>query len=413
MTILPKMADEHICSSAVRPLVSVIVNNYNYAAYLGTAIDSALQQDYAHKEVVVVDDGSSDHSQDIIAGYGASVTRVYKPNGGQASALNAGFGASRGDIVVFLDADDLLLPSAVSNIATAFLEPGLSNVHWSMRVIDADGNDSGELRPSQPPAEGDFREQLINRGPSNLPCAPTSANAWSRVFLQCVHPIPEDIAYYRRCADEYLYTLAPAFGRVRTIAEPQSCYRIHGQNIYSSRSFREKLDIELEGYEHQCRALSATLGRNGISVDAARWKEHSWFHRLDRAVTDIMRVVPDGANLALVDGGTWDAAEAFGLRNVYPFMHRNGVDRGPPFDCDAAIARLAEIRQQRGPYLAIAWPSYWWFDTYSQFFKHVERTAECVTKNDAIVIYRLFTIEAFDAEFERLNAPTENACPRA
>ena len=66
---------------------------------------------------------------------------------------------------------------------------------------------------------------------------PTSGNAWSRAFLQCVYPIPEDVAYYRRCADEYLYTLAPAFGRLRTIAEPQSCYRIHGQNIYSSADF--------------------------------------------------------------------------------------------------------------------------------------------------------------------------------
>ena len=92
-------------------------------------------------------------------------------------------------------------------------------------------------------------------------------------------------------------------------------------------------------------------------------------------------------------------------------MHRNGVDWGPPLDCDAAIARLAEIRQQRSPYLAIAWPSFWWFDTYPRFFEHVERTADCVIKNDAIVIYRLFTIAAFDAEFERLNAPTENACP--
>jgi hypothetical protein len=224
-----------------------------------------------------------------------------------------------------------------------------------------------------------------------------------------VYPIPEDIAYYRRCADEYLYTLAPAFGQLRTIAEPQSCYRIHGQNMYSSRTFLDKLKFELDGYEHQCRAICATLKRNGVIVDAARWKEHSWFHQLDRAVHDIMRVVPDDANLALVDGGTWDAAHAFRPRNVYPFMHRNGVDWGPPVDSQAAIARLAELRQQRSPYLAIAWPNFWWFDTYSLFFEHVERTADCIIKNDAIVIYRLLSIAASDAEFERLSAQTEEA----
>jgi glycosyltransferase involved in cell wall biosynthesis len=409
MNVPFKTAEERI-GSADQPLVSVIVNNYNYAAYLGTSIDSALQQDYAHKEVIVVDDGSTDRSRDVIAAYRASVIPVYKRNGGQASALNAGFAACRGDIVVFLDADDLLLPSAVSNIATAFLEPGLANVHWSMRVIDAQGYDTGEMRPPHPPGEGDLREQLIARGPSNLPCAPTSGNAWSRAFLQCVCPIPEDVLYYRRCADEYLYTLAPAFDRVRTIADPQSCYRIHGQNIYSSRSFREKLDLELEGYEHQCRALSATLRRHDILVDATRWKEHSWFHRLDRAVNDIMRVVPGDATLALVDGGTWDAAEAFRPRNVRPFMHRNGVEWGPPADCDSAIACWADLRRERSPYFAVAWPSFWWFDTYPRFFEQVERTADCIIKSDAIVIYRLFTIAASDAEFERLNDQTEEVC---
>ena len=80
-------------------------------------------------------------------------------------------------------------------------------------------------------------------------------------------PIPEDVAYYRKCADEYLYTLAPAFGQLRTIVEPQGCYRIHGRNIYSSRSFFDRVKLEQEGYDDHCRAVSAALLRNGMSVD--------------------------------------------------------------------------------------------------------------------------------------------------
>src|SRR4029078_7561808 len=85
-----------------RPLVSIIINNYNYAPYLAAAIDSALAQDYGKSELIVVDDGSTDCSQGIIASYGSQLTAIYKQNGGQASALNVGFAASCGEIIIFL-----------------------------------------------------------------------------------------------------------------------------------------------------------------------------------------------------------------------------------------------------------------------------------------------------------------------
>jgi glycosyltransferase involved in cell wall biosynthesis len=371
------------------PLVSVIINNYNYAAYLGDAINSALAQDYSQKEVIVVDDGSTDRSHDVIAAYGSRIAPIYKTNGGQASALNAGFAASRGDIVLFLDADDELLPSAVTNAVIEFGELSLSNVHWPMWVVDCQGNRSGNTKPPHPPGQGDFREQLLKLGPSNLPCSPTSGNAWSRRFLQCVLPIPEEVAYFRQCADEYLYSLAPAFGRLRTIVQPQSCYRIHGRNIYSARTFREKLDLELSGYDQQCCALRATLERNGIQVNANAWKQHSWFHRLDRAVGNILDTVPDELNLVLVEGGAWDAKGALGRRSVRPFVEHNGDDWGPPQDSDAAIAQLECMRRTGIDYLAIAWPSFWWFDEYSAFFEHLGNVATCVLRSDDVVIYKI------------------------
>ncbi|MCC2671779.1 MAG: glycosyl transferase, partial [Armatimonadetes bacterium] len=77
-------------------LASVIINNYNYARYLPEAVESALAQTYPHTEVVVVDDGSTDHSRAVLAGYGDRLRTVFQENGGQASAFNAGFAASRG-----------------------------------------------------------------------------------------------------------------------------------------------------------------------------------------------------------------------------------------------------------------------------------------------------------------------------
>src|ERR1700690_294673 len=105
-------------------LVSIIINNYNYARFLSTAIDSALSQSYRSIEVIVVDDGSTDNSRDIISAYGDRVIAVLKGNGGQASAFNAGVSASHGDIICFLDADDLFYRWKVSRVVEAFCKHG-------------------------------------------------------------------------------------------------------------------------------------------------------------------------------------------------------------------------------------------------------------------------------------------------
>jgi glycosyltransferase involved in cell wall biosynthesis len=382
-------ASKHDDQWRTMPLVSIIINNYNYAPYLAAAIDSALAQDYRNSEIIVVDDGSTDRSRGIIASYGSRLTAIYKQNGGQASALNAGFAASRGEIIIFLDADDLLLPNALNRFVEDFRDKAILNVHWAMWIIDAYGNRTGSTMPPQPPLDGNLRDRLIEFGPTNLPASPTSGNAWRRELLTRILPIPEGISYFRLCADEYLYTLAPAFGLVRTIREPQSCYRIHGNNVYSGRSMQEKLAIELAGYDEVCRALQNILSRNGITVDLHNWKRYSWFHCLDRALSDICATIPDGEQIVLVEGGTWDATGAFGSRAVRPFIEQEGLDWGPPADCECAIDQFEIIRQQGSQYFVIGWPAFWWFDAYPGFAKHLEQTANCLVRNDYVAIFRL------------------------
>lgn len=378
------------------PLVSIIVNNFNYGRFLRDAIDSALNQDYPRSEVIVVDDGSTDDSREIIADYGSRIKPVLKPNGGQASALNAGFAASRGDIILFLDADDILFPHAVANVVPLLSRPGTSKVHWPMWLVDSAGARTGGTRPAQVPLEGDFRQQVLARGPTNVASSPTSGNAWCRHFLDRILPIPEDLAYYKSCADEYLYTLAPVFGHVATIDEPQGCYRIHGENVYSSLSFREQLEMELSGYDEQCIALSNALGRNGIAVDTNEWKQHSWFHRLDRAVKDVMSAVPLGSKLVLVDGNTWGVGREFEGRTVRPFLDKFGVDWGPPAADQMAINQLQFLRERDVQFLVIAWPCFWWLDEFTIFSKCLNEIATCVIRNEAVIIYdfQLLTAES-------------------
>src|SRR6476619_701794 len=92
------------------PAVDIVINNHNYDAFLDASIQSALNQTHNPVKVIVVDDGSSDRSREILADQDAGITVILKENGGQASAINAGMAESEGDVVIFLDADDVLRP---------------------------------------------------------------------------------------------------------------------------------------------------------------------------------------------------------------------------------------------------------------------------------------------------------------
>jgi glycosyltransferase involved in cell wall biosynthesis len=95
------------------PLVSAIIATYNRAHIVGEAIESILQQTYPNVELIVVDDGSTDRTQEKLEGYGARIRVVYQKNAGPAAAWNAGIRASRGDIIAFLGSDDIWLPRFV------------------------------------------------------------------------------------------------------------------------------------------------------------------------------------------------------------------------------------------------------------------------------------------------------------
>ena len=136
------------------PLVSIVVINHNYEAFLATAIDSALAQSHGNIEVIVVDDGSADGSGAIIAGYGGRIRAVMQVNGGHSSAVNAGFAQASGAYVLFLDADDLLLESCMAR-ALAAIRPGdaelarnprarSATLRWAIRS-DAPARDAREL----------------------------------------------------------------------------------------------------------------------------------------------------------------------------------------------------------------------------------------------------------------------------
>lgn len=196
-------------------------------------IESALCQSYQPIEVIVVDDGSTDRSREIIRSYGDRIITVLKDNGGQASALNAGFAHSRGDIIIFLDADDALCPHAAQRVADAFrAQPQTAKVQYRMQVINENGNPTAVIKPPRhiPLPAGDLKEQEL-LFPFDLAWLPTSGNAFSRPALRDIFPIPED-EYGKVGADWYVAHLTPLFGRVISLSDVCAYYRVHARNHY-------------------------------------------------------------------------------------------------------------------------------------------------------------------------------------
>ena len=218
------------------PSVAIVIDNYNYARYLVAAVESALAQSYDAVRVIVVDDGSTDESRELLSGYADRVELVLKENGGQASAFNAGFAACREDVVIFLDADDVLRPDAAGVVADRFArEPALVKVQYRLEVIDDAGRATGEVKPEPHLVlpQGDMRQAELAFG-FDLVWLATSGNAFRREAMTQLFPIPEE--RFRLCADRYLVHLAALLGPVASLDDVGGCYRVHGANSYEPQS---------------------------------------------------------------------------------------------------------------------------------------------------------------------------------
>lgn len=229
------------------PLVSILINNYNYGDFLPEAIDSALNQTYSNIEVIVVDDGSSDNSQEIIKTYGDRIIPILKQNGGQASAFNEGFGRSRGEIICFLDSDDLFKPDKVAEVVNVFTEH--HDIGWCFHSLEFFSNKPEKfIAQTYTGSSGKYDiRPYIKQGKlkGKLPFAGTATSGvcFNRTLLQQILPMPEAI---RITSDDYIkYTalgLEPGF----VILQDLSLQRIHGNNAYTLRNDKNILRAKIQ-----------------------------------------------------------------------------------------------------------------------------------------------------------------------
>ncbi len=225
--------------------ISFVINNYNYDRFLTDAITSALNQIQSDSatsvniEVIVVDDGSTDSSKVIISHFTDHIHSVLKDNGGQASAFNAGFAASRGEWVCFLDADDYAHPNKALNILkTAQDYPQAEWIFHTLQPVDE------YLQPLMATCDRhgatwvDLRNQLTKGkfNPKTLPFGipATSALCIRRSLLTQILPMPESDGITLN--DSYLQYAALGNRPGVFLNLPLAAQRHHGQNSFINTS---------------------------------------------------------------------------------------------------------------------------------------------------------------------------------
>ncbi len=221
------------------PFVTVLIDTHNHQHFIEDAINSVLKQDFpsSETEILVVDDGSTDNTAEIVRKFASRVRLLCRVNGGQAAAFNTGIPEARGEIIAFLDGDDWWAPGKLTAVTGAFTaNAGVGLVGHGITVVPLDGRQRTEVprevtrfRITSPRDARTFRMQRGFLG--------TSRMAYRREVLARIGSIPEAIRFE---ADEYLFTLAGFFADVMILRESLTFYRVHDSNLFQLTSGDEQ-----------------------------------------------------------------------------------------------------------------------------------------------------------------------------
>ena len=217
------------------PLVTALICAYNYAGYLPEAIDSALAQDYANLEVLVVDDGSTDETPAVLAAYGDRIRVVRQDNAGLNAATARGIAEARGELVALLDADDAWHPEKVRRQVELFQRrPEVGLVFTDMETVDGDGRSRTPshfrehgMQPPRGRALGVFLQENFAPAPSLMVRRELAVRA-----------LP--VAAEASCQDWWLALRVGEVAEIDWIDAPLVRYRIHGDNMSGGTTHGER-----------------------------------------------------------------------------------------------------------------------------------------------------------------------------
>jgi glycosyltransferase involved in cell wall biosynthesis len=217
------LADEQTMGKSTG--VSVVIPAYNYGRFLGAAIESVLAQEYPELEVIVVDDGSTDNTAEIVSKYGSPVRRIYQANAGLSAARNTGIRDARYPFVGFLDADDIWLPGMLQRVMAKFAslpeEYAIVASRWD--TVDVDGRPVS-LKSAHFPIEGEITVLDLIHGSRFAASAPVVRRS---AFQQCGY---FDVSL-TSTEDRDMWIRIAAQNRVYLMDKPGVLFRRHSTSM--------------------------------------------------------------------------------------------------------------------------------------------------------------------------------------
>ena len=287
--------------------LSVLVDTYNHERLIEKALRSVLDQDFPSKdfEVIVVDDGSTDKTPEIVRQFEPRVRLISKENGGQASAFNAGIPECRGDVIVFLDGDDWWAQGKLQKIADVFsVDSSLGMVGHAFIESFDDGTERtitshtpNYLQLDSEDGARFFRLSRCYFGTSRL--------ALRADVARKILPVLEALVFE---ADEYLFTMAAGLEKALVLPDALTHYRVHAGNLFlgagaTSASERRKAAV--------LAALAAALQKSLPATGAAP--------QAVALVVEIVQAEADQLRLKLDGGWPWETFST--ERTIYRIQH--------------------------------------------------------------------------------------------
>ncbi|QDL11545.1 glycosyltransferase family 2 protein [Brasilonema octagenarum UFV-E1] len=394
--------------------VTVAIPTYNRASLLKFSLESVLAQDYPDFQVLVLDNASDDDTEAVVRSFAQQDERITyirnQTNIGVLGNWNRAIELNTSPYLTILSDDDLMLPGLISESVQALDEHAQVAFSFALvRFIDIDGN-LLHFQETKKIADGvinglDFLEQTV----SWQGCPVYTSSIFLRKSALAVvgsfdsphtkHTFDLTMVYRMTAHFDILF-LRKELVHVRLhpgqITETDWRYDRNGPvgvmaEIIDAVSYLLESDRAADPEYRKWlaeRLLALNARQSEFAHLALPYMQHTWEERLQFATQEVAKLIPPDESFILVDDGQWQYEAIAGGRAI-PFVEKDGLYWGPPEDDTTAIEEVERWEQKGVKFIVFGWPSFWWFDYYSGFYRHLRSRYPRVFKNSRLVVFDL------------------------